>query len=232
MRKIILSGLLGFTLSNHYAAHNYPIPDANLLEMTNSGVTAVAPEGFPHVTGIDDLYGFYPMLKECNMVTVDEATNTAFIGGYVFMDDFAYEFDITGIIASILDLCLSKNKFSSAKSKIEEWEANLINNIHNKDLYKDEAYVMFVQLFAEVFLATHARELAKFDAVEFELKFVYVDETNCFMKMCDKIAHYIALASDKITCIQELFVKNSFIKGKYKIQTNKSGTDIKVLPLE
>jgi len=92
--------------------------------------------------------------------------------------------------------------------------------------------VMFVQLFAEVFLATHARELAKFDAVEFELKFVYVDETNCFMKMCDKIAHYIALASDKITCIQELFVKNSFIKGKYKIQTNKSGTDIKVLPLE
>lgn len=232
MKKIFLSTILGFTLFNFNASNLSITSPVALEEMAMVGVTSQAPDGFPYVQSANDLYSFYANLKMHDMVKVDTAANSAFIGGYVFLDNFTYEYDIAGIIATIVQLCLSTNKLSSAKAKIAEWEHNLIKNLHNEELYKNEEYIMFVKTFAEVFFKTHARDLASFDSVEFELKLIYVDESNCLKRAFGKLANCVALASDKITSIQELFVKNSFIKGKYKFSTNKSGTEINLVPIE
>ena len=202
-----------------------------IKNIEDSGTLYAPPEGALYLQTRNDLYNFYDNLSSHDMISVNNETNTAKIEGFVFLNNFEYEVDIIGIAASLLDLCTSHDKFSTAKAKLEEWQQNLIKNRENEKLYQDEEYIRFVQLFSDVFFKTTTEKLSHFDVIEFDLGFVYIDPDNCCTKFLQNIRHYIALASDHVTTIQELFVKNSFIKGKYKYK-KESGTKFKLIAVE
>lgn len=235
MKKAILFTCATVLCSNFAYSSNDLTMD-NLLPceiecIETNGTLYAPPEGSLYLQSKNDLYSFYDSLEQYGMISIDQESNTAKIGGFVFLNNFEYEVDLLGIAASILDLCTSHSKFSTAKTKIEQWQKNLIKNKNNQKLYKDVKYLEFVKLFTEIFFETTTNKLAKFNSVEFDLKLVYIDPDKCCTKTFQNIMHYIALASDKVTSIQELFVKNSFIKGKYKYR-QESSTEFSLIAVE
>lgn len=235
MKKAILFTCATVLCSN-FAYSSHDLPANNLLphevdRIENTGTLYAPPEGSLYLQSRNDLYSFYDSLEQYGMISVDQEANTAKIEGFIFLNNFEYEVDLLGIAVSILDLCTARDKFSTAKAKIEKWQKNLIQNEHNQKLYKDKEYIKFVKLFTDVFFETTTNKLAKFNSVEFDLKLVYIDPDKCCTKTFQNIMHYIALASDKVTSIQELFVKNSFIRGKYKY-TQESSTEFVLSAVE